>query len=145
MRGHDTQQAGLFSYRSPEDRVSAPHLLRRVRQYLDATLIALSPQLATTRHAHTGRPSIATEQLLCALLLQVFSSLRSEWRLMEALHYNLLFRWFVGLDLDARVWDVTVFTKNRNRLWWTGWPRRSLSMSWHKPRLTVSCPTSTSR
>jgi transposase len=75
----------------------------------------LSPQLAKL-YAHTGRPSIAPEKLLRALLLQVLYSLRSERLLMEELQYNLLFRWFVGLDLDAPVWDVTVFTKNRDRL-----------------------------
>jgi transposase len=115
MRGHDTQQAGLFSYLSPEDRVPEPHPLRPIRQYVDTALTALSPQLATL-YAHTGRPSIAPEKLLRALLLQVLSSLRSERLLMEELQYNLLFRWFVGLDLDAPVWDVTVFTKNRDRL-----------------------------
>jgi len=115
MRGSDTQQAGLFSYLSPEARVPAAHPLRPIRQYVDTALIALSPHLATL-YAHTGRPSIAPEKLLRALLLQVLYSLRSERLLMEALEYNLLFRWFVGLDLDAPVWDVTVFTKNRDRL-----------------------------
>ena len=63
-----------------------------------------------------GRPSIPPEKLLRALLLQAFYSVRSERQLMEQLDYNLLFRWFVGLSLDAVVWDVTVFTKNRERL-----------------------------
>jgi transposase len=115
MRGQDTQQAGLFSYLSPEERVPATHPLRPLRQYVDTALTALSPQLAKL-YAHTGRPSIAPEKLLRALLLQVLYSLRSERLLMEELQYNLLFRWFVGLDLDAPVWDVTVFTKNRDRL-----------------------------
>ena len=115
MRGQDTQQAGMFSYLSPEERVPAPHPLRPIRHYVDTALTALSPQLATL-YAHTGRPSIAPEKLLRALLLQVLYSLRSERLLMEQLQYNLLFRWFVGLDLDAPVWDVTVFTKNRDRL-----------------------------
>jgi transposase len=115
MRGQDTQQAGMFSYLSPEARVPATHPLRPIRQYVDTALTALSPQLATL-YARTGRPSIAPEKLLRALLLQVLYSLRSERLLMEALEYNLLFRWFVGLDLDAPVWDVTVFTKNRDRL-----------------------------
>jgi transposase len=115
MRGQDTQQAGMFSYLSPEERVPVTHPLRPIRQYVDTALTALSPQLAT-RYAHTGRPSIAPEKLLRALLLQVLYSLRSERLLMEELPYNLLFRWFVGLDLDAPVWDVTVFTKNRDRL-----------------------------
>lgn len=115
MRGHDTQQAGLFSYLSPEARVPMTHPLRPIRHYVDIALTALSPQLATL-YAHTGRPSIAPEKLLRALLLQVRYRLRSERLLMEALPYNLLFRWFVGLDLDAPVWAVTVFTKNRDRV-----------------------------
>ncbi|MDH5347584.1 MAG: transposase, partial [Nitrospira sp.] len=115
MRGQDTQQAGLFSYLSPEERVPATHPVRPIRQYVDTALTTLSSQLATL-YARTGRPSIAPEKLLRALLLQVLSSLRSERLLMEELQYNLLFRWFVGLDLDAPVWDGTVFTKNRDRL-----------------------------
>lgn len=115
MRGQDTQQAGLFSYLSPEERVPATHPLRPIRQYVDTALTALSPKLEEL-YARTGRPSIAPEKLLRALLLQMLYSLRSERLLMEALQYNLLFRWFVGLDLDAPVWDVTVFTKNRDRL-----------------------------
>lgn len=115
MRGQDTQQAGLFSYLSPEERVPATHPLRPIRQYVDTALTALSPQLEAL-YARTGRPSIAPGKLLRALLLQLLYSLRSERLLMEELQYNLLFRWFVGLDLDAPVWDVTVFTKNRDRL-----------------------------
>jgi transposase len=105
----------MFSYLSPEERVPVTHPLRPIRHYVDTALSALSPQLAKL-YAHTGRPSIAPEKLLRALLLQVLYSLRSERLLMEELQYNLLFRWFVGLDLDAPVWDVTVFTKNRDRL-----------------------------
>lgn len=115
MRGQDTQQAGLFSYLSPETRVPATHPLRPIRHSVDTALTALSSQL-TNLYAHTGRPSIAPEKLLRALLLQVLYSIRSERLLMEQLDYNLLFRWFVGLDLDAPVWDVTVFTKNRDRV-----------------------------
>ena len=115
MRGEDTQQAGLFSYLSPEARVPATHSLRRIRQFVDTALTALSPTFAKL-YAHTGRPSIAPEKLLRALLLQGLYSIRSERLLMEQLNYNLLFRWFVGLDVDVSVWDVTVFTKNRDRL-----------------------------
>jgi transposase len=115
MRGSDTQQAGMFSYLSPEERVPTTHPLRPIRQYVDTALTVLSPKLERL-YARTGRPSIAPETLLRALLLQVLYSLRSERLLMEELQYNLLFRWFVGLDLDAPVWDVTVFTKNRDRL-----------------------------
>lgn len=115
MRGEDLQQGGLFSYLSPETRVPATHPLRPLRKSVDTALAALSPKLATL-YATTGRPSIAPEKLLRALLLQVLYSIRSERLLMEQLDYNLLFRWFVGLDVDASVWDVTVFTKNRDRL-----------------------------
>jgi len=115
MRGEDMKQGGLFSYLSPEARVPASHPLRPIRRSVDTALAALSPQRETL-YAHTGRPSIAPEKLLRALLLQVLYSIRSERLLMEQLDYNLLFRWFVGLDLDAPVWDVTVFTKNRDRL-----------------------------
>lgn len=115
MRGQDSQQAGHFSYLSPEARVPMTHPLRPIRQSVDSALTALSPKL-TKLYARTGRPSIAPEKLLRALLLQVLYSIRSERLLMEQLDYNLLFHWFVGLDLDAPMWDVTVFTKNRDRL-----------------------------
>lgn len=103
MRGHDVQQAALFSYLAPEQRVPATHPLRPIRQYVDAALVALSSRFEAL-YAHTGRPSIAPEKLLRALLLQVLYSIRSERLLMEQLDDNLLFRWFVGLDLDASVW-----------------------------------------
>ncbi len=115
MRGQDTKQAGMFSYISPEERVPAAHPLRPIRQSVDTALTALSPKLEQL-YARTGRPSIAPEKLLRALLLQVLYRIRSERLLMEQLDYNLLFRWFVRLDVDAPVWDVTVFTKNRDRL-----------------------------
>jgi transposase len=116
MRGQDTQQAGRFSYLSPEERGPATHPLRPIRPYVDTALTARSSPLATLS-AHPGRPAMAPEKLLRALLLQVLYSLRSERLLMEQLQYNLLFRWFVGLDLDAPVWDMTVFTKNRAGCW----------------------------
>lgn len=115
MRGQGTQQAGMFRYPSPKERGPATHLLRPIRQYVNPTLTALSPQLERL-YARTGRPSIAPEKLLCALLLQVLYRLRSERLVMEGLQYDLLFCWFVGLNLDAPVWDVTMFTKNRDRL-----------------------------
>ena len=115
MRGGDGRQAGMFSYVSPEQRVPADHPLRPIREMTDEVLRHLSPRFARL-YAKTGRPSIAPEKLLRALLLQVLYSVRSERLLMEQLHYNLLFRWFVGLSMDDRVWDVTVFTKNRDRL-----------------------------
>jgi transposase len=115
MRGHDEQQEGMFSYVSPEKRVPLDHPLRRVREMVEVALKEMSPQFARL-YSHYGRPSVAPEKLLRALLLQCFYSVRSERMLMEQLEYNLLFRWFVGLSMDEAVWDVTVFTKNRERL-----------------------------
>ncbi len=102
MRGQDTQHAGLVSDLLPEERVPATHPLRPIRQAGDTALTALSPQL-TKRYARTGRPSIAPAKRLRALLLQLLYRLRSERLVMEERQYNLLFRWFVGLDLDAPV------------------------------------------
>jgi len=115
MRGTDEKQAGMFSYVSPERRISADHPLRPIRDMTDEVLRQLSRRFAAL-YPKTGRPSIAPEKLLRALLLQVLYSVRSERLLMEQLEYNLLFRWFVGLSMDDPVWDVTVFTKNRERL-----------------------------
>ena len=115
MRGKDEQQLDVFSYISPEQRVPQDHPLRLLRAMTDEALQQL--QLRFNRlYAKTGRPSIAPEKLLRALLLQALYSVRSERMLMEQLDYNLLFRWFVGLNMDDSVWDVTVFTKNRERL-----------------------------
>src|SRR5216684_2525359 len=115
MRGHDEQQESMFSYISPEKRVPSDHPLRRLRVMVDAALEEMSPQFARL-YSRYGRPSIAPEKLLRALLLQALYSVRSERLLMEQLDYNLLFRWFVGLNMDDAIWDVTVFTKNRERL-----------------------------
>src|SRR5271155_3505626 len=115
MRGKDTQQGGMFSYLSPEDRVPADHPLRPVRLMADIALEALSP-VFNRMYVAFGRPSIAPEKLLRALLLQVLYTIRSERMLMEQLEYNLLFRWFVGLNMDEPVWVPTVFSKNRDRL-----------------------------
>jgi transposase len=115
MRGSDTQQSAMFSYLSPEQRVPADHPLRRVREITDRLLDELS-DLFDRMYSTMGRPSIAPEKLLRALLLQVLYTVRSERMLIEQLDYNLLFRWFVGLNMDDGVWDVTVFTKNRDRL-----------------------------
>jgi len=105
----------MFSYISPELRVPQDHPLRTIRRLVDAVLVDLSPQFAKL-YSDVGRPSIPPEQLLRALLLQVLYTIRSERLLMEQLDYNLLFRWFVGLQMDDRVWDPTVFSKNRERL-----------------------------
>src|SRR5256712_68160 len=115
MRGHDDQAAHLFSYVSPEQRVPADHPLRAIRQMTDRVLAKLSRKF-TRMYSDIGRPSIAPEKLLRTLLLQVLYTIRSERMLMEQLEYNLLFRWFVGLNIDDPVWDATVFSKNRDRL-----------------------------
>src|SRR6202162_5039617 len=115
MRGQDTQQSTMFSYLSPEDRVPTDHPLRRMRPMVDVALQSLSPAF-DEMYSALGRPSIAPEKLLKALLLQVLYTIRSERQLMEQLDYNMLYRWFVGLNMDDPMWDVTVFTKNRERL-----------------------------
>src|SRR5499427_8106515 len=115
MRGTDCEQSGMFSYISAERRVPKDHPLRAIRTMADAALKQLSKGFDAL-YASCGRPSIAPERLLRALLLQVLYTVRSERLLMEQLDYNFLFRWFVGLSIDDPVWDVTVFTKNRERL-----------------------------
>lgn len=115
MRGTDTVQADIFSYISAEQRVPKDHPLRPVRILVNEALQALSPEF-NRMYSDMGRPSIAPEKLLRALLLQILYTIRSERMLMEQLDYNLLFRWFVGLNMDDAVWDPTVFTKNRDRM-----------------------------
>ena len=115
MRGVDRPQSVMFSYVHLEDRVPEDHPLRAVREMANEALRRISRRLAA-RYSHTGRPSIPPEQLLRALLLQCLYTIRSERLLMEQLDYNLLFRWFVGLEVDEPVWDATVFSKNRERL-----------------------------
>jgi transposase len=115
MRGTDRQTGQMFSYLSPETMVPQDHPLRVIRRLVNAALERLSPAFRKM-YSVIGRPSIPPEQLLRALLVQAFFSVRSERQLMEQLTYNMMFRWFVGLSMDAAVWDVTVFTKNRERL-----------------------------
>jgi transposase len=115
MRGKFEDQGGLFSYVSPEARVPKDHPLRKIREMVRDVLRDLSRSLGRL-YSNEGRPSIPPEQLLSALLLQVFYGIRSERQLMEQLDYNLLYRWFVGLAPDDPVWDPTTFTKNRTRL-----------------------------
>jgi transposase len=115
MRGTDHQRGHQGGYVDPEAMVPPDHPLRAIRPLVNAALERLSPAFDQIYSA-IGRPSIAPEQLLRALLLQAFFTIRSERQLMEQLTYNILFRWFVGLSIEAPVWDVTVFTKNRDRL-----------------------------
>ncbi len=115
MRGEDLKQNAMFSYVAPEQRVPADHPLRPIREMVDTILKEMSPQFERL-YSKLGRPSIAPERLLRALLLQIFYSVRSERLLMEQLNYNLLFRWFVGMDMDEEVWNHAVFSKNRERL-----------------------------
>ncbi len=115
MRGDDAGQVAVFSYISPEQRVPKDHPLRPLLAIVNEVLERMSPLFAKL-YSHTGRPSIPPEKLLRALLVQVLYTIRSERMLMEQLDYNLLFRWFVGLNMDDVVWDATVFTKNRDRV-----------------------------
>src|ERR1700732_4722214 len=115
MRGIDHQQSQVFSYLSPETRVRKDHPLRAIRVMVDDVQKTMSLRF-DRRYAKTGRPSIPPEKLLRAQLIQMLYSVRSERLLMEEIDYSMLFRWFVGMNLDEPVWDVTVFTKNRNRL-----------------------------
>jgi len=115
MRGRDRQTGKLFSYVSPEGLVPPDHPLRAIRLLVNAALERLSGDFGAM-YSSIGRPSIVPEKLLRALLLQALFSVRSERQLMEQIAYNMLFRWFIGLSMDDAVWDVTVFTKNRDRL-----------------------------
>ena len=115
MRGTDTQQSQMFSYLSPEKRVPEKHPLRTIRTMVEQALREMDGQFEKM-YSQMGRPSIAPEKLVRALLLQMFYTVRSERLLMEMLDYNLLFRWLVGLNMDERVWDASTFSKNRDRL-----------------------------
>jgi transposase/ribosomal protein S6E (S10) len=115
MRGDDQQQSGMFSYVSIEERVPAEHPLRAIRKLVDEVLRDMAKEFEGM-YAKTGRPSVPPERLLRAALLQIFYSVRSERMLMEQMSYNLLFRWFVGLEMDEPVWNHAVFSKNRERL-----------------------------
>jgi transposase len=115
MRGDDNQQEGMFSYISPEKRVPADHPLRPIRKMVDEILKEMSPRFGKL-YSDGGRPSIAPERLFRSLLLQIFYSVRSERMLIEQLQYNLLFRWFVGMEMDETVWNHAVYSKNRERL-----------------------------
>ena len=115
MRGDDPDKGPRFYYFTPEDRIPQDHPLRPLRAMVDRILRELSPAFDQL-YAKVGRPSVAPERLLRALLLQILYTIRSERLLVEQLDYNLLFRWFVGLDMEEPVWDATTFSKNRERL-----------------------------
>jgi transposase len=115
MRGPDQQQNHIFSYLSPEERVRKDHWLRAIRAMVDEVFYQIS-RCFDAMYATVGRPSIQPEKPLRAQLLQMLYSVRSERLLMEEMDYNVLFRWFVGLNADDEVWDSTTFTKNRDRL-----------------------------
>ena len=115
MRGAEDPQKAMFSYVALEQRVPPKHPLRAVRVLVDTALESMNVAFSAM-YSHTGRPSIPPERLIRALLLQIFYSIRSERLLMEQLDYNLLFRWFVGLEVDDAVWDASTFAKNRDRL-----------------------------
>ncbi len=115
MRGADEQTGSMFNYLSPDGLVPRDHPLRSIRRLVNKGLEQLSPKFEAL-YATGGRTSIAPEKLLRALLLQAFYGVRSERQLMEQVTYNMLFRWFIGLSMEAPVWNVTVFTKTRERL-----------------------------
>ena len=132
MRGQFLDQGRMFSYLSPEERVPKGHPLRAVRAMVRSVLEDMHGDFAKL-YSSAGRPSIPPEQLLSALLLQVFYGIRSERQLMEQLDYNLLYRWFVGLDADAAVWVATSFTKNRERLQQGDIFQRFMTVPLHRP------------
>jgi transposase len=126
MRGLDQHSGSLFSYVNLEERIPATHPLRTVRSIVNTALAALDGEFAAL-YSTEGRPSIPPERLLRATLIQMLFSVRSERQLMEQMHYNLLFRWFVGLGIDDAVWVPTVFSKNRDRLLTTSIARQFLA------------------
>lgn len=115
MRGFEQQSDALFVYLSPESFVPKDHPLRAIRQMVDTALANLS-SVFSQMYSHTGRPSIPPEQLLKAMLLQVLYSIPSNVKLVEQIHFSILFRWFLGLGLDEPVWDHSSFSKNQERL-----------------------------
>jgi transposase len=115
MRGDDQKQSAMFSYLTLAQRIPADHPALQIRVLVDRALLRMDAEFEKL-YSTTGRPSIAPERLLRGTLLMILFSIRSERQLMEQMNYNLLFRWFVGLEMDDAVWDVTVFTKNRERL-----------------------------
>jgi len=126
MRGADEASGSLFSYVDLKERVPERHPLRLIRRIVNEALASLDAKFDVL-YTDFGRPSIAPERLIRASLLQILFSIRSERRLMEQMNYNLLFRWFVGLGIDDRVWVPTVFSKNRDRLLTTEMSRKVMA------------------
>ncbi len=143
MRGSDQQQTHVFSYISPDQRVPKDHPLRPIRTMVDEILKQLSPQF-DKMYAKVGRPSIPPEQLLRAQLLQMFYSVRSERLLMEEMDYNILFRWFVGLNLDDPVGTRRCLPRTGTACWRPR-SRKNFSIgSWRRRESKDGCRTSTS-
>jgi len=144
MRGAKVVQSAMFSCVTLERRVPAGHPLREIRVLVDRALERTDGELGAM-YARLGRPSVSPEKLLRASLLQILYSVPSERRMMEQLDYNLLFRWFVGLEMDDAVWDVTVFTENRERLRWVdnlfviNPLREVVRLLWHLVTLAAGC------
>jgi transposase len=134
MRGGPEGTKQLFSYVDIEDRISGDHPLRAIRGLVDEVLDGLSAEFSKL-YSHTGRPSIPPEHLLRASLLQAFYTIRSERQLMEQIDYNILFRWFVALSMDDRVWDASTFSKNRERLMQAGVARSFMGKLLNLPRV----------
>src|SRR6202041_2136733 len=134
MRGSDERSGSLFSYVSLEARVRGDHPLRTIREIANAALNDLSRAL-TALYRDFGRPSIAPEKLLRAMLLQAFSGIRSERQLMERLEFDLLFRWFVGIGVDDAAWDHSTFSKNREHLLEGDLAAKLLSAVMAQPRM----------
>lgn len=139
MRGGDVRTGELFSYVDLEDRVRRDHPLRAIRLIVNEALASLEGDFSAL-YSPIGRPSIAPEKLLRAMLLQAFYSIRSERLLMERLEYDLLFRWFVGIGIDDAAWDHSVFSKNRDRLLEGDIAAKFLSSILSRPRSSGCCP-----
>jgi len=134
MRGTQSFQDAMFTYHSLEERVPSKHPMRKLRAVVDALLASMSSEFGAAYYK-AGRPSVSPKMLLKALLLQILFSIRSERLLVESINYNLLYRWFVGLNLEDKVWDHSTFSVNRERLFNEGlvrsfFERFKLSAQW---------------
>ena len=143
MRGIDDQTETLFAYVSPETFVPKNHPLRAIRKMADDALVGMD-KLFDSMYATTGRDSIPPEKLLKAQLLMILYSIRSNRQLVEQIHYNFLYRWFLGLGLDEKVWDHSSFTKNNDRLTGSDVAAEFLLGYSNRQRRSTCCPASTS-